>query len=72
MFRVLLVKFTNGRLDFSLFSLLFSLLFSTFIFLEHKVRVSDGHKSQVTWKDVEGSRRIVTNFIQLVSPQPVD
>ena len=54
------VKFTNSRLSFSLFSFLFlfffSIYFLIFLFLEHKVRVSDGHKSQVTWKDIESSR----------------
>ena len=42
------VKFTNSELSFSLFSF--------FLFLEHKVRVSDGHKSRDAWKDIEGSR----------------
>ena len=54
------VKFTNSRLSFSLFSFLFSffilIYFLLFLFLEHKVRVNDGHKSQDAWKDIEGSR----------------
>ena len=54
------VKSINGELSFSLFSFLFlfffSIYFLLFLFLEHKVRVSDGHKSQDAWKDVEGSR----------------
>jgi len=55
-----IVKFTNGRLSFSLFSFLFSFFFSIyfllFLFLEHKVRVSDVHESRDAWKDIEGSR----------------
>jgi len=48
MYMISCVKFTNGELSFSLFSF--------FLFLEHKVRVSDGHKSWDAWKDIEGSR----------------
>jgi len=46
------VKFTNGGLSFSLFYSHFVL----FSFLEHRVRISDSHKSQGAENKVEGSR----------------
>ena len=39
-----------------------SIYFFTFLFLEHRVRVSNGHESQDTWNKVEGSR--TNNVIQ--------
>ena len=61
------VKFTNGGLSFSLFYshflfLFFLIYFLTFLFLEHKVRISDGHESRDVWNKVEGSR--TSNVIQ--------
>jgi len=55
------VKFINEGLSFSLFSFLFSFFFSIyfllFLFIEYKVRVSDGHELQDAWrKNIEGSR----------------
>jgi len=47
-----LVKFTNGRLSFSLFHFPFSFYFLIFLFLEHRVRV----RSQDIENEVEGSR----------------
>ena len=49
-----LVKFTNGRLIFSLFHFLFSFSFHfiIFLFLEHRVRI----RLQDTENKVEGSR----------------
>jgi len=41
-------KFTNSGLSFSLFYSYFYFIFDlfiTFLFLEHRVRVSDGHES---------------------------
>ena len=43
-------------LYFILIFILFSIYFLTFLFLEHKVRVSDGYKSQDAWNKIEGSR----------------
>ena len=47
-----IVKFTNDGLSFSFISI----YFLTFLFLEHRIRVSDGHESQDAWNKVEGSR----------------
>ena len=44
-YRERIVKFPNGGLSFSLFYSHFH-CFLIFPFLEHRVRVSDGHKSQ--------------------------
>ena len=34
----------------------FLIYFLNFLFLEHRVRVSDGHESRDTWNKIEGSR----------------
>jgi len=54
--KVFIVKFTNGGLNFILifiFILFYSLIF---LFLEHRVTVSNSHESQNTENKVEGSR----------------
>jgi len=43
-------------LYFILIFIFFSIYFLTFLFLEHRVRVSDGHESRDAWNEVEGSR----------------
>ena len=61
---LLFVKNKSSRLN--LFS--FFYLFSIFLFLELRVRVrvtrshshSNSHKSQVTWKDIEGSGKMTS------------
>jgi len=43
-------------LYFILILIFILIYFLTFLFLEHRVRVSDGHKSRDTWNKAEGSR----------------
>ena len=50
-----IVKFINGKLSFLIF-IFISIYFLTFLFLEHRVRVIDGHKSQDAWNKIEGFR----------------
>ena len=45
---------------FILIFILFSIYFSIFLFLEHKIRASDGHESQDAQRNIEGSRRMTS------------
>jgi len=49
-------------LYFILIFIFFLIYFLNFLFLEHKVRISDSHESQDVWNEVEDSR--TNNIIQ--------
>ena len=49
-------------LYFILIFIFILIYFPTFLFLEHRVRVSDGYESQDVWNEVKGSR--TNNVIQ--------